>query len=102
MAEVKGVRLAAERDLDEACPDGAMTPEAIRQLVLGLEDLPKVLTDADPAGKAEVYSGMGIKITYEPGSSIVVVEARPRVLPSVGGALVPLSTPATLRVEWAA
>ena len=41
-----------------------------------LKDIPAIMADADPKLKAKVYSDLGIKITYEPGSRIVVAEAR--------------------------
>ncbi len=77
MAEVKGARLAAERELSEADPDGQFTAEQIRDLVVSLKDIPTVLADADPKAKADLYAEMGLSITYEPGSRIVIAEARP-------------------------
>ena len=77
MAEVKGARLAAERELSEENPAGQLTAEQIRRLVLGLRDIVAVLADADPKLKAQVYAELGITITFEPGSRIVVAEARP-------------------------
>ena len=101
--EVKGVRIAAERELAGLSNEGPLTVEEIRALVLALKDIPKVLADADPKLKAKIYAELGIRIIYEPGSRVVVAEARPTCTTGgVGGAFATMSTPALWRTEWAA
>jgi site-specific DNA recombinase len=77
MAEVQGERLLAERDLAEAAPPAALTKEQIRTLVLSLRDIAQVLATADPKLKAEVYSELGIEITYNHVARLVSVTAGP-------------------------
>ena len=42
-----------------------------------LGDMGKVLAEADPADKAEVYSALGIEIEYRPDQRILAVSSRP-------------------------
>jgi hypothetical protein len=44
-----------------------MSAEEIGQLVQPLGDIVGVLAEAEPAGKAEVYSRLGLRLTYKPG-----------------------------------
>ncbi|HVM54377.1 MAG TPA: recombinase family protein [Acidimicrobiales bacterium] len=77
MAEVKGERLAAERELGASVPAEPLTKEQVRSLIAGLQDILAVLHDADPKLKAEVYAELGVKVTYDPLSDRATVSARP-------------------------
>jgi len=66
-----------QKELAESRSDGPLTVAEVRRLVESLKDIPKVLADAEPAMKARVYAELGIRITYEPGSRVVIAEARP-------------------------
>ncbi len=71
MAEVKGARLAAERELSEADPDGQFTAEQIRDLVVSLKDIPTVLADADPKAKGTIGFWWGVpahRTTIDPST----------------------------------
>ncbi len=52
-----------------------MTREQIASHVTALGDILAVLRDADPADKAEIYSQLGLRLTYQPGQRIVRAEA---------------------------
>jgi site-specific DNA recombinase len=39
-----------------------------------------VLRDADPADKAEIYSGVGLKLTYQPARNAVIAAAQPSAI----------------------
>jgi site-specific DNA recombinase len=45
----------------------AMTREEISELVSPLSDLQAALRAADPADKAQIYTGLGLRLTYVPG-----------------------------------
>lgn len=77
MAEVNAARSAAEREIAEARPEGQLTGKEIKALVLTLKDVTLALADADPAQEAKVYAETGDRITYEPGSRVVIAEAQP-------------------------
>ena len=103
MAEVKGARLEAERELSEANQGGQLKAEQIHQLVLGLWDVAAVLADANPKRKADVYAQPGITIIFEPGSRLVVAEARPAwARERVGEGTSTISTPAVWTTAWVA
>jgi site-specific DNA recombinase len=44
-----------------------MSPEKIAAIVRNLADLIMVVRNADPADKAEVYTQLGLRLTYQPG-----------------------------------
>jgi site-specific DNA recombinase len=48
-----------------------MTRDQIASIITTLGDIPAVLKDADPADKAEIYSQLGLRLTYRPGQRIV-------------------------------
>ena len=52
-----------------------MTAEEITRVVASLRDLMGVLAAADPADKAQIYSQLGLALTYHPGSQMVRAEA---------------------------
>ena len=54
-----------------------MTREEITDLVTTLGEVIQVLKEADPADKAEVYSRLGLRLTYHPGGKRVIAEVRP-------------------------
>jgi hypothetical protein len=43
-----------------------------------------VLSEADPADKAEVYQQLGLSLTYDPAAKRVKAEARPESIMYVG------------------
>ena len=61
----------------KARPDGQLTTEEVRPVVLALKDIPQVLADAEVKRKATLNSEMGVAITYEPGTKVVIAQVRP-------------------------
>ncbi len=59
-----------------AAPQARMTRDQIAGVVTALGDILAVLRDADPADKAEIYTQLGLRLTYQPGRRIVRAEAR--------------------------
>jgi len=54
-----------------------LSREQIKYIVTTLTDITQVIHDADPRDKAEIYSQLGLRLTYHPGKAAVLVEARP-------------------------
>lgn len=78
MAEVKGERLAAEREIGVTAAGAAtLSKTQVRALVKGLRDMVSVLADADPVLKAEAYAELGVRVTYDPLNNQALVEAQP-------------------------
>lgn len=77
MAEVQGERLRAEQELGESVPADKLTKSQIRALVLSLRDIAAVLRTADPKLKAEVYTELGVEVTYDSEHRKVLVSAGP-------------------------
>ena len=61
-----------------------MSTDEITTLVTALGDLLQVLKDADPADRAEVYSRLGLTLTYHPKGRKMEVEMRPNLGVYVG------------------
>ncbi|MFC7279731.1 hypothetical protein ACFQS1_37720 [Paractinoplanes rhizophilus] len=51
-----------------------MSEEQISEIVQGLGGLLKLLRQADPSDKAEIYSRLGLQLTYRPGTQTVIAE----------------------------
>jgi hypothetical protein len=73
-----------------------MTRGQIASIVTALGDILAVLKAADPADKAEIYSQLGPRLTYQPGQRLVRAEAHLDQTPhwdfdSVRGAIAPKS-----------
>jgi hypothetical protein len=63
-----------------------MTTAEIRVLVATFRDIVSVLATADPEAKRAIHQNFGLRLTYEPDSSLVRVEASPPRTPEcVGG-----------------
>jgi site-specific DNA recombinase len=75
--ETQARRAVPEARLRKPTGRRRMTHEEITRLVTALGDVMRVLRDADPADKAEVYSRLGLKLTYHPGGKRVIAEVRP-------------------------
>ena len=84
MREVQGERLAAEAELGRSIPGEPMTKDQVRKLIRAVQDLTKVLEEADPKLKAEVYADLGVSVRYDPVLRIVHVEAQPKDACSTG------------------
>ena len=57
-------------------PAGPRLSEAdIGQIIETLKDLTSTIKDADPADKARIYVGVGLRLTYHPGRQLVHAEA---------------------------
>ena len=84
MNEVQAKRATAEARLRKPAGRRRMTRDEITSLVKALGDVMRVIKDADPADKAEIYSQLGLTLTYHPDEKRVVAEARPASLVYVG------------------
>jgi hypothetical protein len=77
MGEVQAQRIVAEARLRQGSGRQRMTAEEITRVVSSLRDLMSELAAADPADKAQIYSQLGLALTYDPGSQTIRAEARP-------------------------
>ena len=79
MKETQARRAVAEARIKKPTGRRRMTADEITTLVTALGDLMRVLDDADPADKAEVYSRLGLTLTYHPEGRRMEVEMRPNL-----------------------
>jgi site-specific DNA recombinase len=56
-----------------------MTEAEIRSIVDKLANIARVLNDADPNDKSEIFRQLGLKLTYHPGRGIVEAQVQPAV-----------------------
>ncbi|WP_228542578.1 hypothetical protein [Nocardia sp. XZ_19_369] len=73
--EVVVAQLAAMEATAKARP--ALSSNEIRELVKSLGGLVKILRAADPTDKLEVYRQLGLKMTYNHETRVVVAEVQP-------------------------
>jgi site-specific DNA recombinase len=74
--EVQGDRLRAEQALAAATSE-ALDVDDIRVAIQELGPIAQVLERAEPKAKAELYAGLGVKLTYRPAENLVAAEAAP-------------------------
>lgn len=86
---MQGERLRAERDLGVVSPNGKLTKEQIKNMVLQLWDIASVLATADPKLKQEVYAELGVRVTDDPHRRVIGVSAGPCTTDRVGGGIAP-------------
>jgi hypothetical protein len=48
-----------------------MTEAEIRSIIEKLADIARVLSDADPYDKSEIFRQLGLRLTYHPGRQLV-------------------------------
>ena len=76
MKETQARRALAEARLNKLAGQGRrMTQEEITSLVTGVGEIMEALEGADPADKAQVYSRLGLTLTYHPNEKRVAAEA---------------------------
>jgi site-specific DNA recombinase len=72
-AEKAGYELSARRTTTRQ----RMTEAEIRSVVDRLADMARVLQDADPEDKAEIFRQLGLKLTYHPGQRLIQATVEP-------------------------
>jgi hypothetical protein len=60
-------RLAEARLSQHGTGSKRLSREQIQYIVTTLTDITQVIHDADPRDKAEIYSQLGLRLTYHPG-----------------------------------
>ena len=66
-------RSAARLGLN-AAPPQRLNEDQIAAIVNGLGSLLAILREADPRDKAELYSSIGLRMTYQPGREMIKAE----------------------------
>jgi site-specific DNA recombinase len=79
IAEAQGEKLAAQEVLDRSVRQSSTAAE-IRDLIAGLTDVTQALKDASGEAKAELYTALGLRLTYRPNQRQVDVIAAPKVV----------------------
>lgn len=69
--------MAAQAEIRAATGRPQMTRDDIAAIVAALGDLARVVRDADPADKAEIYTQLGLTLTYQPGRRLVEATIQP-------------------------
>jgi hypothetical protein len=77
IAETEAERSSDELARRQTTTRTRMSEAEIRAIVDKLADIARVLTDADPDDKAEIFRQLGLKLTYHPGRRIVDAEIEP-------------------------
>ncbi|GAA3252799.1 hypothetical protein [Nonomuraea helvata] len=79
MAETQAQRVAAQVQLRQTGGKRRMTGEEIENMVNALGNLVQVLFEADPNDKAEIYTQLGLRLTYQPQKHLVEAQLQPNL-----------------------
>jgi len=77
MAGTQAQRVAAQAGIRLATGQRRMTRDEIAAIVTVLGDLMQVIRDADPADKADLYTQLGLTMTYRPQRRLVQATVTP-------------------------
>lgn len=77
ITEIQARRVAAQVEIGKTGGQGRMSEGAIAAIVSALGDLTRIVRDADPAGKAEIYTQLGLTLKYRPQKRLVEATVRP-------------------------
>jgi site-specific DNA recombinase len=69
-----------------------MSEEQISTIVQGLGGLLGLLRQADPSDKAEIYSRLGLQLTYRPGAQTLIAEVTTSAIDGVNSVCPELNT----------
>jgi hypothetical protein len=71
IAETEAEKASYELGVRKAAPRHRMSEAEIKAVVDKLAGVARVLQDADPDDKAEIFRQLGLKLTYHPGRRLV-------------------------------
>jgi site-specific DNA recombinase len=79
IAETEAERARCEAVLSHVASTARkpMTQAEIKSIVDKLASVARVLADASPTDKSEIFRQLGLKLTYHPGRGIVKAQAQP-------------------------
>ena len=77
IAETQAKKVAAQAEIRAATGRHQMTRDEIEAIVAALGDLVRVLLEADPADKADIYAKLRLTLTYEPEEKLVQATVQP-------------------------
>jgi len=77
ITEIQAQRVAAQAEIRSATEQHRMTRSEIAAILTVLGDLVQVIRDADPADKADLYTQLGLSMTYRPQERLVEVTVTP-------------------------
>jgi site-specific DNA recombinase len=80
ITETEAERARLRIQAREAAPQQGMSRDEIASIVNGLADLLAALRDAEPTDKAEIYSQLGLRLTYEPDGPEPIVRTEVNVV----------------------
>ena len=75
--EVEVERIGAQAKLREAAGRTAMTTDEIMEIVTAIGDMIKMLANAQPADKIELYARLGLQLEYDINANAVAVTVEP-------------------------
>jgi hypothetical protein len=83
ITETEAERARIKLQARQRAPKQTMTTDEITAIVNGLADLLLVLREAEPADKTEIYSRLGLRLTYQPDGPEPIVRTEVSVMSPV-------------------
>jgi hypothetical protein len=90
-------QLAAQAEIRSSTGQRQLTRDDIAAIVAALGDPEGIICDADPADKAELYTNLGLRMTYRPQKRLVEATVTPN--PTWAKGLCP-GEPNQLHIDW--
>jgi hypothetical protein len=77
IAETQAKKVAAQAEIRAATGQRRMSRDEIEAVVAALGDLARVVQDAEPADKADIYAKLSLTLTYQPAEREVKAIIKP-------------------------
>jgi site-specific DNA recombinase len=77
IAETQAKKVAAQAETRTATGRDRMSRDEIVAIVTALGELARVVQEADPADRADLYAKLGLTMTYQPGERLVQATIKP-------------------------
>ncbi|MFC6084024.1 hypothetical protein [Sphaerisporangium aureirubrum] len=82
MAETRAERMKAEGRMRAIRKKHELTEKEIKEMIPQMTEMVRLLGEADPADRNDLYTQMGLRLVYDPSERVVHVEARPSMYQS--------------------
>jgi hypothetical protein len=77
IAETQAEKVTAQAEIRTATGRRQLSRDDLEAIVAAFADIARVVREADPADKAELYAQLKLTLTYQPGQRLVEATVKP-------------------------
>jgi hypothetical protein len=77
IAETQAEKVTAQAEIRTATGRRQLSRDDLEAIVAAFADIARVVREADPADKAELYAQLKLTLTYQPGRRLVEATVKP-------------------------